>query len=99
MLKEEIWNAYTSNGFGKEETKQKERELRLAHKQEEAYWKTKSRIHWLREGDKNTKFFHAQTVKRRRFNQIRGIEDSNGVWQENDKGICKAVTSYFSELF
>lgn len=34
QLKEEIRTAYISNGFGKEEVKCKERELRDAHKKE-----------------------------------------------------------------
>ncbi|KAM2560684.1 hypothetical protein TB1_011838 [Malus domestica] len=60
-----------------------EKELRIAINKEEAYWQVKSRVQWLNEGDKNTKFFHAQTMKRRRFNQIRGLEDGNGIWHES----------------
>ncbi|KAM2983667.1 hypothetical protein FF2_009561 [Malus domestica] len=74
-------------------------ELRTAHKNEETYWRTKSRNQWLKEGDKNTKFFHAQIMKRRRSNQIRGLMDANGVWQENEPVISSIVTSYFSDLF
>lgn len=44
QLKEEIRVAYNSNGFAMEEVKQKERELKDAHKEEEAYWRAKSRI-------------------------------------------------------
>ncbi|KAM1648374.1 hypothetical protein ACFX1Q_010400 [Malus domestica] len=77
-LKEEIRRAYMSNQFASEEVKLKERDLRFAHRNEEAYWEAKSRVQWLREGDKNTKKFHAQTLKRRRYNQIKGLENSNG---------------------
>ncbi|KAM1551667.1 hypothetical protein ACFX10_043770 [Malus domestica] len=98
QLKEEIRAAYNSNEFTSNDVKQKEWELKAAHKQEEAYWKVKSRNQWLREGDKNTKFFHAQTLKRRRFNMIRGIDNARGVWQEIE-GIGDTAIEYFTELF
>ncbi|KAM1131909.1 hypothetical protein FF1_046365 [Malus domestica] len=59
----------------------------------------KSRTQWLKEGDKNSKFFHAQTLKRRRFNQIKGLEDLNGVWQEDEATISSIAISYFAVLF
>lgn len=99
QLKEEIRAAYKSKEFATKAVKQKERELRDVHKEEEAYWKAKSKIQWLREGDKNTKFFRAQTLKRRRFNQIWGIKDSHGVWHKNENEICDTATAYFVELF
>ncbi|CAN6698380.1 unnamed protein product [Malus baccata var. baccata] len=99
QLKDEIRAAYTSNGFASKDVKQKEKELFVAHQKEEAYWKVKSRNQWLREGDKNTKFFHAQTIKRRRFNSIRGIEDARGIWQESVEGIGNTAIEYFTDLF
>ena len=55
-------------------------ELKRAIKNEEIFWRTKSRVQWLQEGDKNTKFFHAQTMKRRRRNTIRGLKEDDGIW-------------------
>ncbi|CAN6583607.1 unnamed protein product [Malus baccata var. baccata] len=99
QLKEEIRAAYKTNGFASKDVKQKEKELADAHRKEEAYWKVKSRNQWLREGDKNTKFFHAQTLKRHRFNSIRGIEDARGIWHETTEGIGNTAIDYFTELF
>ncbi|KAM2092455.1 hypothetical protein TB2_030374 [Malus domestica] len=99
MLKGELRGAYQSKHFASEEVRIKERLLREAHKGEEAYWRAKSRVQWLNDGDKNTKFFHTQTMKRRRSNKIKGLEDLQGVWRSDADGICSTAVNYFSDLF
>lgn len=44
--------------------------LEEAYKAEKDLWRKKSRISWLKEGDSNTKFFHATIVGRRNRNII-----------------------------
>lgn len=56
------------------------KELSVAYKEEETYWKQKSRIQWLNEGDKNTSYFHMSTVQRRRRILIKGLQDKQGQW-------------------
>ena len=45
---------------------------------EELMWLQRSRIDWLREGDRNTKFFHARAIWRARKNMINKLEDVQG---------------------
>lgn len=45
-------------------------ELCTMFRDEEIFWKQKSRNTWLRVGDQNTKFFHATTKQQRARNRI-----------------------------
>ncbi|KAL0727309.1 hypothetical protein Bca4012_023402 [Brassica carinata] len=53
-------------------------ELRQASLAEEQFWQQRSRIQWLKKGDRNTGFFHAATKTRRTINLIPVIEDEQG---------------------
>lgn len=39
-------------------------------RREEVFWKDKSRVHWLKEGEKNTKFFHRSIIQHKSHNKI-----------------------------
>lgn len=47
--------------------------LREIHRQEEIYWRQRSRLQWLREGDDNMKYFHAVANGRKNRNFILNI--------------------------
>ena len=49
---------------------------------DELKWKQKSRELWLKEGDRNSRFFHLSTVIRRRSNRINEIKMEDGTWIE-----------------
>ncbi|CAA0831099.1 Unknown protein, partial [Striga hermonthica] len=53
-------------------------ESQLAYESEELFWRQKSRITWLREGDKNSKFFHACVNQRRKSNSLDNIVKADG---------------------
>ncbi|XP_024157591.1 uncharacterized protein LOC112165325 [Rosa chinensis] len=66
---------------------------------EETMWKQKSRINWLQEGDRNTKFFHAYAKSRGRQNKVAGVFDEQGRWCEDMQEVQDAFISFFSHLY
>ena len=66
---------------------------------EEMYWRQRAKAYWLKEGDKNTKFFHAHASKRRKQNTIVGIWDEQGRWCEDEESIAQAAISYFDNIY
>ncbi|CAL8164027.1 unnamed protein product [Prunus armeniaca] len=67
--------------------------------QEAMIWKQKSRLQWLREGDRNTKFFHLTAIIRRRRNKIERLKNNEGVWVEEAQYIKGLAMAYFEQLF
>lgn len=72
--------------------------LNLLEKQE-IYWKQRSKQFWLREGDRNTRFFHRYASKRRRGNNIQRIKNNEGEWKDTTEEIQEVITDYFANLF
>ncbi|KAG7536410.1 Reverse transcriptase domain [Arabidopsis suecica] len=74
-------------------------ELAEAYRAEEQYWKQKSRERWLKEGDRNTKFFHGSVQRRRVQNRILSLFDNNDIEQfaEGSKG--EIAVEYFRKMF
>ncbi|KAL5831728.1 hypothetical protein ACOSQ4_017082 [Xanthoceras sorbifolium] len=66
---------------------------------DEVYWKQRSRVAWLKDGDRNTRFFHSQASKRKKKNAIQGLLDSFGVWKDQPANIVRVIVSYFLEIF
>ncbi|XP_034211169.1 uncharacterized protein LOC117624139 [Prunus dulcis] len=67
--------------------------------QEALFWQQKSRVKWLQEGDRNTKFFHISTIVRRRRNKIEKLMNNVGVWVEEAIELKDLAVDYFMGLF
>eukprot|EP00253_Pinus_taeda_P028248 PITA_28248 len=80
--------------------KEQEMEGKLLERerQEEMLWRQKSRIRWLKEGEKNTKFFHRTTVQRRMHNQISQVTNAQGDKLETQEEIEKEFLQYFKAM-
>nr|XP_027086514.1 uncharacterized protein LOC113708252 [Coffea arabica] len=74
-------------------------QLKEAYQEEEKFWNQKARLDWLREGDKNTKYFHAFVKGRRIKNRIRKLQRENGSWAESEEEIVSEISGFFRELF
>ncbi|XP_048613305.1 uncharacterized protein LOC125587171 [Brassica napus] len=66
-------------------------ELQEAYRKEEEYWKQRSRLLWLRLGDRNSGFFHAITRNRKRINAFSVLEDASGELVYTEDKISKAI--------
>ena len=75
------------------------REINTLLDDEELYWGQRAKAHWLKEGDKNTKFFHAQASERRKQNTIAGIWDEVVNWCDEKESIAHAAINYFENIY
>ncbi|KAL9675743.1 hypothetical protein QQ045_003949 [Rhodiola kirilowii] len=66
---------------------------------EELWWRQRSRAEWLKNGDRNTSYFHAKDSQRRRRNYISRFKNSSGEFCDSGSRIAHIITSYFSDIF
>ncbi|GAV62975.1 hypothetical protein CFOL_v3_06497 [Cephalotus follicularis] len=74
-------------------------DLAISARNEGAFFKQKSRIQWLKEGDSNTVFFHRVAKVRQSKNHIAKILNEHGAWLESQQDIAQAGVEYFKNLF
>lgn len=91
-IKEQLEKAQIDDNTTYEELLKLKWELCEAFREEEMFWKQKSRATWLKEGDRNTNFFHATTKQRRARNRVTKLKRSDGTWAETKERIEKVAT-------
>ena len=62
---------------------------------EEGFYKQKSRIQWIKEGDANTNFFHKYVAARHNRNTITILIDSEGNKVLSASKLAEKVVSFF----
>ena len=74
-------------------------EIQKLKTREELMWKQRSRNMWLKEGDRNTRYFCCRANQRNRHNLILGLEDETGNWVEVEGQMGRVVQDYFESMF
>jgi hypothetical protein len=67
--------------------------------QEEAFWKQRAKMHWLTEGDLNTKFFHMSATARSKVKKIERLKNEEGEIITGQQNLCEVARKCFQELF
>lgn len=65
----------------------------------EVFWKQQAKSIWLKEGDKNTHFFHASASTRKRQNSFGNLRKKQGVWCTKSDEVDDLIVDYFQSLF
>ncbi|KAK6164390.1 hypothetical protein DH2020_001254 [Rehmannia glutinosa] len=66
---------------------------------EESFWRQRARVDWLKDGDRNTKFFHSRAKARNYNNYIHGFLSDNEVWLSQPEQMFAHTTDFFTTLF
>ncbi|CAL1403132.1 unnamed protein product [Linum trigynum] len=76
-----------------------ETELSRQWEAEEEYWQQKSRVRWLKRGDKNSSYFHTVMRTRRKRNFVAGLYNADGEWVTEERGKADIATDFYQTLF
>lgn len=75
------------------------RGLEKLYEDQANYRKQRSKMAWMKKGDRNTHFFHAKATTRAQHNKATELQDRNGTkWNQRNK-IAEIVGEYVRDLF
>lgn len=66
---------------------------------EETHYKEKARVKWLKDGDKNSKFFQRMVKSHQVRNCILRIQNDEGEWIEGEKAVKVEIVDFYKKLF
>jgi hypothetical protein len=67
--------------------------------QDDAYWRQRAKTHWYKDGDRNTKIFHASATARKKVNRILSLDDDAGNKVTNEQDLRDVARHYFVNIF
>jgi len=65
----------------------------------EMLWMQKERVEAIRDGDRNTWYYHTSTVVRRKVNRIEMLQEGEGNWVSDSQQISRMVRTFFVGLY
>ncbi|XP_074314900.1 uncharacterized protein LOC141651074 [Silene latifolia] len=75
------------------------KELDEILEREEILWYQKSRVNFIKDGDRNTSYFQVSTLIRRWRNRINSLKNDEGIWVENREDVKQLVIDYYKKLY
>ncbi|KAL6225316.1 hypothetical protein ACLB2K_004166 [Fragaria x ananassa] len=76
-----------------------EKELKELMHKEQTFWRQRSRVLWLAEGDLNTRYFHQKATNRKKKNTLKGLFNEDGVWCNDESEMEEIIIRYYKSLF
>ncbi|XP_074305494.1 uncharacterized protein LOC141640710 [Silene latifolia] len=74
------------------------REVADLCRQDEQFWRQRSRALWLKNGDRNTSFFHKQERQRKAKNHISKLVDDGGMGMRRSQRLRRNILRSYSRL-
>ncbi|KAK9990436.1 hypothetical protein SO802_025421 [Lithocarpus litseifolius] len=91
--------ATASRGGDANRVKILENEVNMLMDREAKMWSQRAKVQWLKDRDRNSRFFHGKCSQRRRRNYIKGLFDGEGRWCTQPKKIVDTVVNFYQDLF
>ncbi|KAH1081146.1 hypothetical protein J1N35_020907 [Gossypium stocksii] len=73
--------------------------LNLEADKEEIFWEQQAQVNWLKNGDRNTSFFHKVVFTRQNRSRMTRLDGEDGRWVSKDEEMLQIVLKYFENLF
>ncbi|KAK2414188.1 hypothetical protein QL285_036811 [Trifolium repens] len=86
-------------GSNQDQLAEVRRKLSQLMQQDDTYWRQRAKNHWYKDGDRNTKFFHASATARKKANRILSLKDDTGTKVTNIDALCSVAKNYFVDIF
>ena len=76
-----------------------EQEINLLMDREAQMWSQWSKILWLRDGDRKTRYFHSKASQCKHCNYIKGVYNREGRWCTDPRSMVDTMLEFYQGLF